>query len=143
MLKESSSVRDRWLNRKIDSLHRMKWIGLRNKLIFEMNKAGVPLMCGSDAPAWFMLAGFAVHDELQNMVEQCGLDAFDALRTATVNPAKYLNVFSDKGTIEPGKIADLVLLAENPLDNIRNTRKIVSVINHGVIFDAFALQKLQ
>jgi imidazolonepropionase-like amidohydrolase len=58
----------------------------------------------------------------------------EALQTATINPAKFLNKLSDFGTVEKGKVADLVLLDANPLDDIRNTQKIQAVIVSGRYF---------
>jgi imidazolonepropionase-like amidohydrolase len=55
----------------------------------------------------------------------------EALQTATLNPARYFDKLKDMGTIEPGKLADLVLLNANPLDDIRNTRKISLVVLRG------------
>ncbi|MBC7862368.1 MAG: amidohydrolase family protein, partial [Bacteroidia bacterium] len=92
-----------------------------------MWKAGVPLMAGSDSPEWFLVQGFSIHDELETFVK-AGLTPFAAIETATKNPASYMNLIKQKGTIETGKIADLVLLNENPLENISNTRSINGMI---------------
>ena len=99
-------------------------------MVYELWKAGVPLMAGSDSPEFFLVAGFALHDELETFVA-AGLTPFAALQTATVNTAKFLG--SNKGTIESGKVADLVLLDKNPLEDIRNTRKIRLVVLRGRI----------
>jgi imidazolonepropionase-like amidohydrolase len=66
----------------------------------------------------------------------------ESLQTATSNPAKFLGTQASSGSVESGKIADLVLLAANPLDDIRNTRKINLVMAHGRLFDRAALDKI-
>jgi imidazolonepropionase-like amidohydrolase len=123
-----------WEKKNIDAGLRAKWLRLRASLTKQLNDAGVPLMCGSDSPEWYLVQGFAVHDELQNLIE-CGLSNYDALKTATVNPATYLGILIRTGTIESGKEADMILLEGNPLDDIRNTRKIISVFSNGKMYD--------
>jgi len=74
-----------------------------------------------------------LHEELARFV-QAGLTPMEALQTATRNPAQFLGKLSEVGTIETGKIADLVLLDANPLDDIHNTRKIRAVVLSGRYF---------
>ena len=81
-------------------------------------------------PEPVLLSRFSLHDELALFV-RAGLTPFEALQTATVNPAKYLGMEKSLGTIEKGKLADLVLLDANPLENIGNTRKIAAVVMNG------------
>jgi hypothetical protein len=95
-----------------------------------MHRSGVAVLAGTDVGNPFIYAGFSLHDELELLV-QSGLTPFEALRTATVNPAKYLGMEKSLGTIEKGKLADLVLLDANPLANISNTRKVNAVITNG------------
>jgi imidazolonepropionase-like amidohydrolase len=66
----------------------------------------------------------------------------EALQTATLNPAKFLGMDDRLGTIEKGKLADLVLLDANPLDDIRNTQKIAAVIANGRYFSRADLDKM-
>ena len=75
-------------------------------------------------------ANLASRDELSLLV-QAGLTPYEALQTATINPARYLGLDHSLGTVEPGKLADLVLLDGNPLENIRNTRRIAGVFQDG------------
>jgi hypothetical protein len=110
-------------------------------LVGVMHRAGIPLMTGTDAPGKNALAGFSLHDELAFFVEG-GLSPMDALRSATYEPARYLNALDSLGTIAPGKIADLVLLDANPLQNIINTRRIAAVIWNGRVIDAAARKRL-
>ena len=76
------------------------------------------------------------------LLVQAGLTPIEALRTATYNPAMYLGMLDSLGTVEKGKIADLVLLEANPLDDINNARRINAVILDGRYFSKEALTKL-
>ena len=93
---------------------RRKYVELRKKMVYALWKEGVPLMAGSDSPEFFLVQGFALHDELEMFVK-AGLTPFAALQTATINTASYLKVIDRTGTIEVGKEADLLLLDKNPL----------------------------
>ncbi|MEQ1586903.1 MAG: amidohydrolase family protein, partial [Cyclobacteriaceae bacterium] len=105
------------------------FIKLRRKLIYECQKNGVGLLLGCDAPQVFNVPGFSTHNELKYLVD-AGLTPYQALRTGTVNVAKYLNL-PDAGTIRPGAIADLVLINGNPLTDITNTKKVEGVMVRG------------
>jgi tetratricopeptide (TPR) repeat protein len=102
----------------------------QRKLVKAMFDAGVPLMVGTDAPDVGPMAGFGIHDELQELVND-GLTPFQVLQAATVAPARYFRKSGEFGKIEAGKRADLVLLEQNPLENIANTRTIAGVIVRG------------
>jgi Amidohydrolase family len=106
-----------------------------------MHSAGVRLLAGTDIGNPFLYPGFSLHDELELFV-QAGLTPLEALKTATVNPAKYLGLSRSLGTIEKGKVADLVLLEANPLANIRNTQKIAAVVVNGSYISKPELQKM-
>jgi imidazolonepropionase-like amidohydrolase len=82
-----------------------------------------------------------LHEELSLLVEG-GLTPMEALQTATRNPAEFLGRLDSLGTIEEGKIADLVLLEANPLEDIRNTRKIYAVILGGKMIHKSALSEI-
>jgi imidazolonepropionase-like amidohydrolase len=105
-------------------------LALQRKLLKALEDANVPLMCGTDASDVGPVAGFGIHVELQEYVND-GLTAFQALQTATVIPARYFGKSNEFGTIEAGKRADFVLLQANPLANIGNTRKIEGVMVRG------------
>jgi len=106
----------------------------RVAVVGALHRAGVHLMTGTDAPLRNSPPGFGLHEELLNFV-RAGLSPFDALRAATIEPARFLGMADSLGTVEPGKVADLVLLDANPLDDIRNTRRIVVVVVNGRLFD--------
>ena len=99
-------------------------------LVGEMQRAGVGILAGTDPPARGVFPGFSLHDELALLV-QAGLTPMEALQAATRNPAKFLGKLDSFGTIERGKIADLVLLEANPLEDIRNTRRVAAVVIGG------------
>jgi imidazolonepropionase-like amidohydrolase len=102
-----------------------------------LNRAGVGLLAGTDAPRAFLFPGFSLHEELALLVKS-GLTPLEALRTATYNPASYLGSLDSLGTIEKGKIADLVLLDGDPLRDIHNTARISAVIANGRLIDSAA-----
>jgi len=110
-------------------------------IIGAMNLAGVRLLAGTDALAPYCFPGFGLHDELVLLV-RAGLSPMEALRTATYNPAKFFDTLDSMGTIEQGKIADLVLLEANPLQDIRNTQKIAAVVTGGKIYEKKSLQDM-
>ena len=80
--------------------------------------------------AFTYFPGFSLHEELQRFVA-AGFTPLEALQTATINPAKFLGMENKLGTIEREKLADMMLLDANPLDDIRNTQKIAAVFVNG------------
>jgi len=98
-------------------------------------------MAGTDLGNAFVLPGFNLHDELALFV-QAGLTPGEALKTATYNPAKFLGLLDRLGMVEKGKLADLVLLDENPLEDIHNTQKIRAVVLNGKYLDRAALDQV-
>ena len=111
------------------------------EVIGMMNRAGVRLIAGTDTANPYVFPGFSLPDELALLV-QAGLTPAEALRTATINPARYFDMEKSLGTVEKGKIADLVLLDANPLTDINNTRKIDAVIVGGKYLPKETLQKM-
>jgi hypothetical protein len=105
----------------------------RLQLVRDMHQQGVRFLAGTDVLNPYVFPGFSLHDELAYLVK-AGLTPYEALQTATINPAKFLKSTDSLGTIEKGKIADLVLLNANPLENINNTKKIYAVIINGNFF---------
>ena len=102
----------------------------QQKLVRALHDMGVLLLAGTDATDSGPVAGFGLHDELEEMTK-CGLSEYEALKTATINPATYLRNADKLGTVAVGKRADLVLLTANPLQKIGNTRRIAAVIVRG------------
>jgi imidazolonepropionase-like amidohydrolase len=110
-------------------------------LVAAMNKAGVGLLAGTDEMNPYCFPGFGLHDELGLLVK-AGLTPLEALRAATINPARYFGKDQSLGTVESGKDADLVLLDANPLNDIHNTTKIRAVVADGRLYDRSALDKI-
>jgi imidazolonepropionase-like amidohydrolase len=106
-----------------------------------LHRAGLPLLAGSDAGVPFSHPGGGLHDELEMLVD-AGLTPMQALQAATRNAAQALAADS-LGTLEVGKVADVVLLAASPLDDIRNTRRIVAVVLAGRVLDRAALDAMR
>ncbi len=117
------------------------WLKKLVELVGMMHRAGVPFLAGTDVGNPYCFPGFSMHDELALLV-QAGLSPMEALQTATRNPANYLGNEKELGTVEEGKIADLVLLEANPLEDIRNTAKINSVVLNGRLLGRKALDQL-
>jgi hypothetical protein len=111
------------------------------EIVGAMQKAGVPILAGTDTGNPFCFPGFSLHEELALLVI-AGLTPVEALRSATLNPAKFFGLDQTLGTIEQGKLADLVLLDANPLLDIRNTQRINAVVSNGRLFDRKALDHM-
>ncbi|CAN5624549.1 hypothetical protein BH20VER1_BH20VER1_17960 [soil metagenome] len=110
-------------------------------IVGAMRRAGVTILAGTDPPTRDVFPGFSLHDELALLVE-AGLTPMEALQAATKNAAEALGAARDYGTVEKGKLADLVLLDANPLTDISNTTKIAAVIRRGAIFEKKALDEM-
>jgi imidazolonepropionase-like amidohydrolase len=121
---------------------RKKFIDKELQVVQLLHKSGVPFLAGTDTPPGvFIFPGFSLHEELQRFVA-AGFTPLEALQTATVNPAEFFGMQDQLGTIEKGKLADLVLLDANPFDDIRNTQKVGGVLLNGRFFSRADLQKL-
>jgi len=106
-----------------------------------MHNSGVRFMAGTDAPNPFTPVGRSLHKELALFV-RAGFTNLEALQTATINPAEYLGMLDQMGTVDEGKLADLVLLGSNPLANIRNTTDIEAVIVRGKLIRNSELKRM-
>jgi imidazolonepropionase-like amidohydrolase len=121
---------------------RQEYFARNLQIVGAMHHAGVPFMAGTDsAPGVYIMPGFSLHDELANFVE-AGFTPMESLQTATSNPAKFLGIEASLGSVESGKIADLVLLTANPLEDIGNTHKIRAVLARGRLYDRAALDQI-
>lgn len=125
-----------------DLATRRKFVAKELEVVNAMHHAGIPFLAGTDTPSGvYIFPGFSLHEELQRFVA-AGFTPVEALETATVNPAKFLGMEDRLGTIAKGKIADLVLLDANPLDDIRNTQKIAGVVVNGRYLSRADLDKM-
>lgn len=106
------------------------FLELRKSLIGAAFRAGVPVLLGSDSPQIFNVPGFSIHHELQAMAE-AGLTPFEAIATGTTAPAEFYGQDHLWGSIAPGRSADLIVLRDDPLQDIGNTRSIDAVMVRG------------
>ncbi len=122
---------------------RQKFVEHELDIMRKLHAANVPFLAGTDTPAGVdVIPGISLHLELQRFVA-AGFTPLEALQTATLNPADFYNRRNDFGTVQTGRIADLVLLQANPLDNIANTRKIAGVIADGHYLSSADLEHLR
>jgi imidazolonepropionase-like amidohydrolase len=98
--------------------------------------SGIPLLAGTDVGTLLTFPGSSLHDELALLVDRVGLTPREALRTATVHPARFFALAQELGTIAVGRRADMVLLRADPSRDIRNVRDIEGVVAAGRYFDA-------
>jgi imidazolonepropionase-like amidohydrolase len=109
-------------------------------VVGRMHRAGVTILAGTDT-SLVRPPGFMLQDEL-TLLAAAGLPPLEVLRTATLNAARFLKRDTDLGTIAAGKLADLVLLDADPLDDIHNTQRIRAVVAGGKLLDRRALDDL-
>jgi len=114
--------------------------GLRN--LREMHEAGVDILPGSDVAVINIFPGWALHDELALFVDSVGMTPTEALVRATRKSAEFLRLADSVGTVEEGKVADLVLLDADPRADIRNTRRISAVILRGTPYREEDLERI-
>jgi imidazolonepropionase-like amidohydrolase len=120
---------------------REKLLARSMQVVKQMVAAGVPIMAGTDSAAPYVVPGFALHEEMGLLV-RAGLTPMQTLQAATKNPAEFLGKLESQGTIEKGKIADLVLLDGDPLADIENVERIRGVFVRGKLLDRGALDAM-
>jgi imidazolonepropionase-like amidohydrolase len=143
-----ASVRAQWNPAKLrertspDQLAGLKAEAARDlELVRAMHSAGIQFMAGSDGPDPYVFPGFSLHDELEWLVKS-GFTPLQALQAATLKPAMFQAKMDKYGVVERGNIADLVLLDANPLEDIRNTRRIFGVEVGGKYYSRQALDAI-
>lgn len=120
---------ERWSPERVDLVRR--GIPFFESVVGALDRAGVPLMLGTDAMGFpLVIPGVSVHDEMQ-LLEDAGLTPYRVLRTATVQPAAFLGAEDEVGTIAVGKRADLLLVGENPLEDLSTLRSPIGVMARG------------
>jgi imidazolonepropionase-like amidohydrolase len=120
----------------------MRSLDLQKRVIKAFHNAGVRIMLGTDS-SWnlhFVVAGFSVHEELLELID-AGLSPYEALRTATVNPAEFLHASREFGTVSVGKRADLILVAGNPLESVNYASQPIGVMLRGRWLPSTELQQ--
>jgi hypothetical protein len=119
------------------------WFHAHMKLTGLMHEAGVGFLAGTDSAAWnFQVPGATLHDELALFVE-AGLSPLEALRTATINVAEYLQIENYDGTVSVGQEADFLLLDADPLMDVRNISRIFGVVSDGIYIDREEIEHLR
>ncbi|WP_462317359.1 amidohydrolase family protein, partial [Marinilabilia sp.] len=115
---DSQAQFDRWHNTKMEdpavvtrikNQHEFHLLAIR-----KLNDAGVNIVCGTDAGIGITVPGYSIHQEL-DFYRQAGLSNYEVLKTATVNAARVHKIMNNMGSIEKGKIANLILVDNNPL----------------------------
>ena len=142
----SPQTRDQWANAKrqlvsapgYDAAKARALVGVRRELIKALHDAGAGLLLGSDAPQVFNVPGFSLHHELEAMVA-AGLTPYEALRMGTADPAVFFDVEDEFGTIRAGLAADLMLVAANPLEDVKALDRPEGVMVRGQWLDRAAL----
>ena len=121
---------------------RKRFVEKELDVVGQLHQAGVPFLAGTDTPPGvYIFPGFSLHEELQRFVA-AGFTPLEALQTATMNPAQFFGMGDTLGAVEPGKLADLVLLGANPLQDIANTQKIAAVMVNGHCYSDKDLDKM-
>src|SRR6266403_437611 len=125
-----------------DLAMRKRFVEKELEVVGMLHKTGVPFLAGTDTPAGVhIFPGYSLHEELQRFVA-AGFTPLEALQTATINPARFFEMEDQMGTVEKGKLADLVLLSANPLEDIANTQKTAAVIANGRYYRRAELDKM-
>lgn len=106
-----------------------------------LHSAGVRILAGTDLGNPFVVPGASLHDELGFLV-RAGLTPLEALRTATIHPARVFGLADSLGAVAPGMLADLVLLDADPLDDIANARAVAGVVLGGRFLDRAELGRM-
>ena len=104
----------------------------------ELIERGAKILIGTDAPMPYLAPGFSYHDEIWALLE-CGMDAATVLKAATYDGAQALEIDSFVGSVEAGKLADLVIVDGNPLNDMRDLEHISAVICNGRWFNPTSL----
>ncbi len=125
-----------------DLATRRRFVEKELEVVLAMHRAGVPFLAGTDTAAGvYVFPGFSLHEELQNFV-RAGFTPLEALQTATLRPAQFLGMEDRLGRVAEGRLADMVVLDKNPLDDVANTRAIRAVVANGRFFARADLERM-
>ncbi len=120
---------------------RKELFAAQQRLVTLLHRAGVSFLAGTDLSNPYIFPGFSLHEELRNLVA-AGFSPLEALRAATLNPARFLGAADSLGAVRQGFVADLVVLDDNPLADIANTERVHAVVLNGRLIDAAERQRL-
>ncbi len=118
------------VRRKEDPTRAHNWDKNRMLLLKALSDGGVGILIGTDSPQMFSVPGFSLHNEMAAMAK-AGMTPYEILKSGTINVGEYFQRYDSFGTIAVGKRADLILVNENPLENIANVKKRVGVMIRG------------
>jgi hypothetical protein len=122
---DSHNQFDRWSNAKQNDPSTIQRIKNQHDfhltIVKKLHEAGVNIICGTDAGIGVTLPGFSIHEELA-FYKQAGLSNYEVLKTATINASQTHKLMNDLGSIKKGKIANLILLDENPIENLETLK---------------------
>src|SRR5687767_4466785 len=136
--------REQFLEQSVEGQQQFrKFVDQALRDIREMHRAGIDLLAGTDTGVINLYPGSSLHDELAIFVKDIGMTPAEAIERATRRSAKFLRIGDSVGTVERGKIADLLLIDADPLLDITNTRRISAVILRGQYYDAAGLEKIR
>jgi imidazolonepropionase-like amidohydrolase len=122
---------------------RRRFVDHELQIVRALHSAGVPFLAGTDTPAGVgVTPGISLHLELQRFVA-AGFTPLEALQTATINPARFFGKTSEYGGVAAGRVADLVILRANPLEDIANTRAIAGVVADGRYWSPAGIDSLK
>lgn len=120
----------------------MKFYRAAQRQVAMANERGVSIMMGTDVTDTYVFPGYSAHMELLDLTLS-GLSNQDALRAATIIPAKYCGAYKEQGSVMVGKMADMIMLDKNPLENIEHTQTINGVFLNGIYYDQHTLEELK
>jgi imidazolonepropionase-like amidohydrolase len=136
--------REQFTEQSVDGQEEFRKIADQGALaVREMHEAGMDLLAGTDTGVINLFPGSSLHDELALFVKVVGMTPSEAIERATRRSARFLRIGDAVGTVERGKIADLILIDADPLIDIANTRRISAVILRGQYYDRAGLEKIR
>ena len=140
---EEKHAVSRWLaDSPKQSLYHLKKAKFLKQIVAELHHQQVPLLVGSDSGMMYMAAGQSTHTEMA-LMKQSGLSNFDVIQAATINPANALNISDQYGSIQTGKIADLVITEHDPTANIEYLKSPYAVVKNGQWISKSGLAELK
>lgn len=134
---QSTKGYDSTIIAKIKNQHAFHLLAIK-----KLSNSGVNIICGTDAGIGITYPGYSLHEELE-LYKAAGLSNFQVLETATINPSQTHKFLADIGTIEKGKRANLLLLKENPMENLENLKKPEIVFVQGMKLEKERLEEFE